>query len=249
MTYNFFTVDRLQPPRIADALISCLHVEQGAVDVADTDGDQENRNWDALVTCDYSYVDGDVSLALDIYVQEAVTPQPPEPETASAFAAAARTIVLYPAEENIPSAYWLVTPTGLVTRARLMASDDETPEYSIDAVEVAVPQLPRARVMQLPEIVREQYVPTPATKEFVLALAALREARTATPINRSVMKQELLCVMPESSLRSGKEWCASWSRTGSLLGATQQNCTARRYGHGITSRDCRRTYRKPRPTS
>ncbi|MEU9763062.1 hypothetical protein [Streptomyces sp. NPDC047985] len=176
MTYNLFTTDRLQPSRISDALASCLRVEPNSVDVADVDADQDNRNWDALALCDYSPVLGDVALTLDIFVQDAVSQQPTEPEFASRFAVAAQTMVLYPAEEQLPSAYWLVTATGLVTRARLLASDDERPEYSIDAVEAAIPQLHGVRVMQLPEIVREQHVPTPTTSEFIHATELLRVA-------------------------------------------------------------------------
>ncbi|MFJ2583779.1 hypothetical protein [Streptomyces sp. NPDC087538] len=165
MTYNLFTTNRLPPARVVDALASCLRVEANSVDVADIDGVQDNRNWDAAVLCDYSDVLGDVSLMLDIFVQDAVSQQPTEPEFAARFAVAAQTVVLYPAEDHPPSAYWLVTPTGLVTRARLLSSDDQRPEYSIDAAEAAVPQLPGIRAMQLPEIVREQPVPTPPTSE------------------------------------------------------------------------------------
>ncbi len=180
MTYNLFTVDRLQPSRITGVLASCLSVEPNAVDVADIDGEQENRNWGALVFCDYSSVRGDVSLGLDIFVQDTVASRPAEAELASSFAGAARVAVLYPAEEQVPSAYWLVTPAGLVTRARLLFSDDENPVYSIDAVEAEVPELPDVRVMQLPEIVREQHVPTPETQSFVRALTSLQEAPDAS---------------------------------------------------------------------
>jgi hypothetical protein len=41
MTYNLFTVDRLQPSGVTDVLASCLSVEPNAVDVADIDGEQE----------------------------------------------------------------------------------------------------------------------------------------------------------------------------------------------------------------
>ncbi|SFX90846.1 hypothetical protein OH786_14990 [Streptomyces atratus] len=181
MTYNLFTIDRLQPARVSNALASCLRVEPNSVDVADIDADQDNRNWDALALCDYSDVLGDVSLTLDVFVQEAVSQQPTEPEFASRFAVAARSVVLYPAEEHLPSAYWLVTPTGLVTRARLLASDDERPEYSIDAVEAAVPQLPGIRVMQLPEIAREHHVPTPTTSECIHAMPTSRVCASSAP--------------------------------------------------------------------
>ncbi|MGW2085591.1 hypothetical protein [Streptomyces sp. NPDC001880] len=181
MTYNLFTIDRLQPARVSDALASCLRIEPNSVDVADIDADQDNRDWDALALCDYSDVLGDVSLILDIFVQDAVSQQLTEPEFASRFAVAAQTVVLYPAEERPPSAYWLVTPTGLVTRARLLASDDERPEYSINAVEAAVPQLPGIRVMQLAEIVRERCVPTPTASKYIHAMPTSQACASSTP--------------------------------------------------------------------
>ncbi|MFE7040212.1 hypothetical protein ACFU9X_12375 [Streptomyces atratus] len=205
MTYNLFTTDRLQPPRVSNALASCLHVEPNSVDVADVDADQDNRNWDALALCDYSPVLGDVSLTLDIFVQDAVPQQPTEPEFASRFAVAAQTVVLYPAEEHLPSAYWLVTPAGLVTRARLLASDDERPEYSIDAVEAAVPQLPDIRVMQLPEIVREQHVPTPTTSEFIHATELLRKTQESPTV--PVIVDET-----GSHLYQSRAYLAEWER-------------------------------------
>ncbi|MGW7468849.1 hypothetical protein ACWGJT_30350 [Streptomyces xantholiticus] len=205
MTYNFFTVDRLQPSRMYDALASCLRVEPSAVDVADVDGDQDARNWDAVVLCDYSYVPGDVSLALDIFAQEAVPNQPGEADLARDFAAAAQTVVLYPAAEQIPSAYWLVTPAGLVTRARLMASDDERPAYSIDAVEDAVPQLPHVRVMQLPEIVRERHVATPTTADFSLAVDALRQTQDG-PADPGIIDE------PGTPLYHSRIYLAEWER-------------------------------------
>jgi hypothetical protein len=177
MSYNLFTVHRLQPSVIASALASVLRVTLASVDVADADGDQESRDWGALVLCSYSDVFGDVSLALDIYVQDTVGHRPPESELALKFAAQARTTVFYPAQEFIPSAYWLATPDGLVTRARLEASDDQPPAYIVDAVEAPVPQLPHAQVMQLPEILREQKVPTPTTEEFLAAARAIRRSQ------------------------------------------------------------------------
>jgi hypothetical protein len=205
MTYNFFTVDRLQLSRMYDALASCLRVDPSAVDVAEVDSDQDARNWDAVVLCDYSYVPGDVSLALDIFAQETVPNQPSEADLARDFAAATQTVVLYPASEQIPSAYWLVTPAGSVTRARLMASDDERPAYSIDAVEDTVPQLPHVRVVQLPEIVRERHVATPTTTDFSLAVDALRQTQVdpADPV---------LTDEPGSPLYHSRIYLAEWER-------------------------------------
>jgi hypothetical protein len=205
MTYNLFTVERLQPSRISDALAASLHTAPVAVDVADVDGDQDDRDWDALVLCDYSHVPGDVALALDVFAQDAVTHRPDEAELALRFAAAAGTVVLYPATEQLPSAYWLVNPSGLVTRARLTASDDERPVYSIDAVEAAVPELPGIRVMQLPEIVREQHVSTPVTAEFSRTMDSLRTSRKNPP-------DPALADEPGTTVYLSRVYLAEWER-------------------------------------
>ncbi|MFF5760223.1 hypothetical protein [Streptomyces longwoodensis] len=173
MLYNFLTVDHLSVTRVCDVLASAIEVPSASVDVADADGDQEERDWGALVLCDWAARRGDVSVSLDVFVQDAVAAPPTEPQCAVAVARVAETVVLYPAEEARPSAYWLATPEGMVTRARLLASDDSPPVYSIDAVETAVPQLPGVHVTLLPEIIREQPVLTPVTRDFTAAVQAL----------------------------------------------------------------------------
>ncbi|MBG0854220.1 hypothetical protein I2W78_20875 [Streptomyces spinoverrucosus] len=215
MTYNFFTVDRLQPPLLSNALASCINVEPSTVDVADVDGDQDDRNWDAHVLCDYTHVFGNVSLTLDIFVQDAVPNQPNEADAAKKFAAAAQTVVLYPAAEQIPSAYWLVTPTGLLTRARLVATDDERPTYSIDAVEAAIPQLPGVRVMQLPEIVRERRVPTPVTADFTRAVDALRRSQHGS-VNAALIDE------PGTPLNHSRNYLAEWERMVRIMASNWQ---------------------------
>ncbi|WP_370420532.1 hypothetical protein AB8O64_20585 [Streptomyces sp. QH1-20] len=181
MSYNLFTLNPLSAIAISEALAACLSVDPKEVDAADEDGDQEGRNWDALVLCGFSHVSGDTSLALDIYVQDEMATPPTESDLAQRFAAVTQTVVLYPAEEEIPSAYWLVTPAGMTTRARLTASGDEYPVYSIDAVEAPVPQLPHVQVIQIPEIIREQRVSTPIADNFSRAVDSLRESQQLPP--------------------------------------------------------------------
>ncbi|WP_214351305.1 hypothetical protein [Streptomyces sp. CJ_13] len=127
MTYNLLTVDPVSPETMALALAGCLGIAVDDVDVADSDGDPDLRNWDAPVSCEYRAVQGDVAWSLDVYAQGHVADQPPESDLAAGFAKAAMTTVLFPAEEALPSAYWVVTPEGLLTRARLELSDDEPP--------------------------------------------------------------------------------------------------------------------------
>ncbi|UOB10528.1 hypothetical protein MQE23_16265 [Streptomyces sp. HP-A2021] len=116
----------VSPRSLAEALAGAVRTEGADVDVADRDGDQSRRDWTAPVLCGYLRLRGDLSF------------------------------VLYPAEEDLPSAYWLATSSGESVRARLYASDDEPPVYTIDAVESAVAQLPHIRVSDLPEIARKE---------------------------------------------------------------------------------------------
>ncbi|MDT0452393.1 hypothetical protein [Streptomyces hesseae] len=205
MTYNFLTIDRLSPARIASALAACLHVASSEVDVADTDNDQDERNWDAPVLCDYSDAQGHISQSLDIYIQDSVRHHPSEAELALAFSAATNTVTLYPAEEQIPSAYWLATPDRLVTRVRLLSSDDEAASYSIDAAEAYIPQLPDVRIIQLPEIIREYPVPAPTTSAFVAAVNSLAKSTEGVAAPR--FPAEL-----ESAVDQARAHLSEWER-------------------------------------
>ncbi|MEU9478553.1 hypothetical protein [Streptomyces sp. NPDC048191] len=181
MTYNLLTLRPLTLDTVTAALVQCLHVQVQEVDVADEDTDQELRNWDALVFCEMATVQGDVSTYLDIDVQEAVHPQPTERELASALARTAATAVLFPAEEMLPSAYWLATEDGVVTRARVYESDGEETHYTIDRVESPVGQLPHVTVARIPEVVGEAKIATPLGDVFAAHLQRMYPEEAGTP--------------------------------------------------------------------
>ncbi len=69
--------------------------------------------------------------------------RPLESDLAARFAEAVGTTVLFPASEAPPSAFWAVTPEGLLTRARFEVSEDDPALHTVTAVEAPVPQLPR----------------------------------------------------------------------------------------------------------
>ncbi|MEU1704759.1 hypothetical protein ABZ478_05070 [Streptomyces sp. NPDC005706] len=189
MTFNLLTLEPLTPDRVTLALSQCLHVRLRDVDVADEATDQDLRNWDALVLCETATVLGDVSTSLDIYVQKSVRSQPNERELAAALARVIHSAVLFPAEEALPSAYWLATEDGVITRTRLNSSDDEEPRYTIDVVETPVAQLPHVSVERITEVVPEQQVTTPVS------------AAIAAHVQR---------MFPEESKSPGTpHWCAS----------------------------------------
>ncbi|MFF3430701.1 hypothetical protein [Streptomyces sp. NPDC002602] len=176
MTYNLLSVGAINPETMGVALAGILGLPVGDVVVADPDGDPDLRNWDAPVACEHRAVHGDIAWSLDIHVQDEPADRPLESELAARFAKAVTTTVLFPATEAPPSAYWAVTPEGLLTRARLELSDDEPPLYEVTAVEAPVPQLPRAIVTRFAEIVREQKPDTPVTEAFAASVERMRRA-------------------------------------------------------------------------
>ncbi|MGW3247535.1 hypothetical protein [Streptomyces sp. NPDC001070] len=159
MTYNLLTVDRPHLDDLAAALAMVLGVPLGEVDVAADDGGPRERNWDALVLCTHAELSGDLSLALDIYARDEVPSQPTERALATGLAAELETAILFPAEEAPPSACWVATPEGVVTRGRLYESYEEPPWYYVDAVESPVPQLPRTPVIESPRSSRNSGSP------------------------------------------------------------------------------------------
>ncbi|MFF1687114.1 MULTISPECIES: hypothetical protein [unclassified Streptomyces] len=181
MTYNLLTVEPLSNEAVAQALAHCLGLPVHDVDVADEHTDQDLRNWDALVLCEKTAVQGDLTVSLEVYAQDSVRLQPDEADLATEFARAAHAVVLYPAEEALPSAYWLTTDDGTVTRARLLTSHDENPTYTIDTVEAPVARLPHAQVARLPEIVREQRTVTPVSDRFTALLHTLDRDQADRP--------------------------------------------------------------------
>ncbi|MEU6255542.1 hypothetical protein [Streptomyces sp. NPDC047043] len=170
MIANLFTVAELEPSALRSALAEFLAVPDLAVDVADTDGDQEARRWDAPVLCTYRVLPlGDLALELDIHVADGTAGALTETGLAQGLAVRTATSVLHPALDlDLPSAYWVATADGRAVRCRLEAIDsDEDTTYRVDVVEEKVADLPRARVEVLPEVIEYEHIATPVSDAFL----------------------------------------------------------------------------------
>ncbi|MFF4251496.1 hypothetical protein ACFY1L_09830 [Streptomyces sp. NPDC001663] len=170
MLANLFTVTELEPPTFRSALADLLAVQDEAVDVADTDGDQETRRWDAPVLCTYRVLPlGDLALELDLYVEDRTAGALTEAGLAQGLALRTTTSVLHPALDlDLPSAYRVATRDGRSVRCRLEAIDsDEDTTYRVDVMEEKVADLPRAKVEILPEILEHERIATPVSDAFL----------------------------------------------------------------------------------
>lgn len=170
MIANLLTVMEVEATILRGALADLLGVAVVAVDVADTDGDQEARRWDAPVLCTYRVVPpGDVALELDLYVEDGTAGARTEADLAHGLAVRTATSVLYPSLDLVlDSAYWVAVPDGRAVRCRLETIDsDEDTTYRVDMVEEHVPDLPRARVENLPEVLDGEHIETPVADAFL----------------------------------------------------------------------------------
>ncbi|MFG2778825.1 hypothetical protein ACGFY7_13395 [Streptomyces prunicolor] len=170
MIANVFTVTDLGPADLRRALSDLLGVAAEAVDVADRDGDQETRRWDAPVLCTYRVLPlGDLALELDLSVEDGTAGARTEADLAHGLAVRTATSVLYPAQDlGLDSAYWVAAPDGRTVRCRLETIDsDEDTTYRVDAVEEPVTDLPRATVENLPEALDGEPIQTPFADAFL----------------------------------------------------------------------------------
>ncbi|MFE6038254.1 hypothetical protein [Streptomyces sp. NPDC056452] len=206
--YTFLSVHRPEPQTIAAALAGAIGLPVADADVADEDDEQtDDRNWDAPVLCTYRGVGGDVALSWDVSVSDEVTSPPGEPEAALRLAQRLGTTVLYPAQEQAPSAYWAAGPDGTVTRARLLETDGEgdgdPPALVVDAVEAPMAQLPTARVEVLTEILRGEKLGTPVADGFADITDPGRTAPAQSPVNRA---REALLLWERLVRRVAADW-------------------------------------------
>jgi hypothetical protein len=179
VNYGFLIFGELDRGRLTVALAEMLSLPVESVDVGD-EGD-DDRHWEAPVSCTVTPLAGDLHWHLDIYLSNTFLAPPPESVAAAWVSARLRTVVAYPAAPSPPSAYWLVGPDGRRTRARIYEEDSAlAPVYRIDAVEHPLAVLPGLPVAALPEVIRSYRMPTAVTdrlrEQWQPWLAAYEEA-------------------------------------------------------------------------
>lgn len=162
MMYNLITTGQETPARLALILAEEFDVPLGDVDVSE-ESDFDSRNWDAEVTCEYSAVRGDLDWSMSVYATDAVQTRPSEETLALKVAQSLGLAVLFPGAETVPSVWRVATSRGGLTHARVTEPESEAERLTVDAVEEAVPDFPRATVTKFPEIIKELQLPSEVT--------------------------------------------------------------------------------------
>ncbi|WP_059013502.1 hypothetical protein [Streptomyces specialis] len=166
MMYDLLLAGVDEPERIARALAEAFGVSLDAVDMA-AEADDDSRNWDAAVSCEYERRPGPFSLSLDIYVTEAVTAAPEEDALAVRLARDLAAVILFPAVEKLPSVWKVSTPRGEVAYARVIEPVSDTDALEVTGVEIPVPELASVPVSRFPEVIKELQLDTPIVDSYL----------------------------------------------------------------------------------
>ncbi|RII22177.1 hypothetical protein DSC45_00420 [Streptomyces sp. YIM 130001] len=138
MNYNFLTVEGVCDDLMVEALAEILDIRPDGIDIAD-EGNQEKRNWDALVLVNRHAVSGDVAQGWDICAgDEALVSAPEESQAMTKLARKLESVVLYGADPHPPSDYWAVTPEGRKVRVVLMQSHTPPDQFTITRSETSL---------------------------------------------------------------------------------------------------------------
>jgi hypothetical protein len=165
MMYNLLLTGEEIPSRVASVLSEAFGVRPADVDVSAMD-EYEARNWDAVVSCEYEELRGDLRWSLTIYATEEAALQPTEEGLALLLSQALGTVTLFPEGMTVPSIRRVATPRGELSHARVTEPESEGEETRVTAVEIEIPEFPHASVSMFPEIIKEIRHDTPVVDAY-----------------------------------------------------------------------------------
>ncbi|MEU6680290.1 hypothetical protein [Streptomyces sp. NPDC046925] len=125
MTYGFFTTDSRVPNALPEFLSQAFGVLICETDVSDF-SELESRNWNALVTCDYERLEGDLAWSLIIYATAQVRQRLSEGELAALLAQRLDAPVFFSSACGLP---WIkqVAEPGAASRWRVSSMRTPAP--------------------------------------------------------------------------------------------------------------------------
>ncbi|WP_109382352.1 hypothetical protein [Streptomyces sp. NWU339] len=150
------------PTHLPVILAEVFRVTLEQTDVS-AESEWEDRNWDAVVTCEYERLQDDLNWSLSIYAANKVEHRPSEKELASSVAQRLSASVFTSWDAKFPWVRRVALPDDSFTLARVLQPEDDSPAYVVDAAESRIPDLPNVPVMKFPEAVRAYKLPTSIT--------------------------------------------------------------------------------------
>lgn len=166
MMYNLLLLRELSPASLRSELSRIFRVTPRNVDVSDQD-EMENRNWDAIVSCEFSQGSGDIPWRLGIYATEEVEAPPTEEDLAAEIACSLHVSVLFPGTIALPSVWHATRSDGETGFVRIAEPEHEDEVLRVTRAEKILPELPNAPSGMLPEVIKELQIPTPVSDSIL----------------------------------------------------------------------------------
>ncbi|MFE1029329.1 hypothetical protein ACFW5I_33100 [Streptomyces sp. NPDC058818] len=123
----------------------------------------EDRNWDAVVTCEYDVLSGDLSWALSVFAADEVEVRPSVEGFALYLARRLEVPVFFEWSSEVPWIRRVALPSGRITVARVVQSGEKGNGFSVEAAESSIPGFPDVVVTHLPEVARAFTIAAPIT--------------------------------------------------------------------------------------
>lgn len=136
------------PTRMPVILAEVFRVALEQTDVS-AESEWEDRNWDAVVTCEYERLQGDLNCSLTVYAANEVEYRPSEKELASSVAQRLSASVFTSWDARFPWIRRVALPDGGFTLARVLQPDDDSHAYVVDATESRIPDLPNVQDLHM----------------------------------------------------------------------------------------------------
>ena len=107
------------PTRLPVILAEAFHVALAQTDVS-AESEWEDRNWDAVLTCEYERLQGDLMWSFSIYAANEVEHRPTEEELALSVAQGLSVPVFTSWDARFPWIRRVALPDGAFTLARVL---------------------------------------------------------------------------------------------------------------------------------
>ncbi|SDC05887.1 hypothetical protein [Streptomyces prasinopilosus] len=148
MMYHLMVRGSDAPAHLPVILAEVFRITLEQADVS-ADSEWEDRNWDAVVTCEYERLQGDLNWSLTVYAANEVEYRPSDKELASLVAQRLSALVFTSWDVRFPWIRRVALPDGGFTLARVLQPDDDSPAYVVDATESRIPDLPNVQDLRM----------------------------------------------------------------------------------------------------
>jgi hypothetical protein len=163
LLYSVLIPRPVDPEDLAEVVGEAFGVPAARVGVYRMD-DWENRDPQALATCEYGELAGELAWSLSLYMVEAAGPQPSEEELALRLARLLDCAALIPTVRIGPDVRLAAAPDGRMVHVVVEEPDDEDGPWYVRAAEEPLADFPGAAVGPLEPVVRAWRAPTPVTE-------------------------------------------------------------------------------------